>query len=118
MKYPQLPSFLLRIGLSVMFLYAAIDGFINPENWIGYLPHIATTIIPAAKLLTVYKIYELVLAALLLSGRKILWVASLTALTFIGIIVSNLNTEFAIIFRDIGLFMSACALIALHIEKK
>jgi uncharacterized membrane protein YphA (DoxX/SURF4 family) len=105
----ELTPLLLRLGLMTMFLYAAISSFVNPQDWVGYLPSFMTDIIPAHTLLKFFSVYELTLAGLLLTGVYVRYVALLCAATLIGIVSFNFSL-FAISFRDIGLALAALAL--------
>lgn len=105
-------ALLLRIGLATMFLYAAISSFMSPQDWVGYLPAALIDRIDAHALLKVFSVYELVLAAWLLSGWYVRYAAVLCALTLAGITISNFAL-FAISFRDIGLMCAALALACL-----
>lgn len=103
------PQLLLRIGLAVIFLYAAISSFTNPNDWVGYLPTFATKMIDSHTLLHVFSVYEMLLAIFLLAGVLVRYVAILCALTLLGIVVFN-SSLFAITFRDIALAFAALAL--------
>jgi uncharacterized membrane protein YphA (DoxX/SURF4 family) len=114
MKLPmeRAPQLLLRAGLALMFLYAAISGLTNPDSWVGYLPHALTDHIDAHTILPFFSIYELVLAVWLLSGLFVRYAALLVAATLAGIVLSNLSL-FAITFRDLSLLLAALALAAM-----
>jgi uncharacterized membrane protein YphA (DoxX/SURF4 family) len=105
----NLTPLLLRIGLAVVFLYAAISSTLSPQEWVGYLPSIATEHVRAENLLKVFAVYELALAGWLLSGIYVRYAALLCAATLLGITVSNFSL-FAISFRDLGLVFAALAL--------
>jgi uncharacterized membrane protein YphA (DoxX/SURF4 family) len=111
----DLATLLLRSGLVVILLYAAIGSFADPKEWIGYFPSILTDHLPAATLLKIFSVYELVLAAWLLSGVYVRWAALLCAITLGGIVLANFEL-FAITFRDIALIFAALALSALTWE--
>lgn len=112
---PGLPALLLRLGLAVILLYAAIGSFLDPREWIGYFPDFLTDAVDRDLLLGAFSIYELALAAWLLSGVRVRYAALLTAATLAGIILANFNL-FAITFRDIALIFASLALAALAKE--
>jgi len=112
---PKAAIWLLRIGLAVVFLYAAISSFANPEDWIGFLPSIITASLPAETVLKLFSIGEIALAAWLLIGIYARWAALAAAAMLAGIVISN-PTLFAISFRDAGLFFAALALFFLAEE--
>lgn len=105
----DLTELLLRTGLTVILLYAAISSFANPQDWVGYLPGMLTERISADILLKLFSVYELILAVWLLSGVYVRYAALLCAATLAGIVVTNFEL-FAITFRDIALIFAALAL--------
>lgn len=107
---PELGVLALRLGLAIIFGYAAISSFANPQDWIGYLPSILTDHVSGNTLLRIFSVYELLLAAWLLSGVYVRLAALLAAGTLAGIVVSNFEL-FAITFRDIALIFAAFALV-------
>ncbi len=111
----KIASWCLRVGIAFTFLYAAIDGFINPDAWIGFLPPLMTKIIPGATLLPMFGIYEIILGLWLLSGWKSFYPALLSATTMAGIIFSDFSV-FLITFRDVAILGASLALAALSRE--
>lgn len=111
LKSKQLTPLLLRAGLSIVFLYAAISSFVNPQDWVGFLPHFLTDRIAGDTLLKFFSLYEITLAAWLISGVYVRWAALLCALTLAGIIVFNMR-QFPITFRDLALVFAALGLAA------
>jgi uncharacterized membrane protein YphA (DoxX/SURF4 family) len=109
---PGLAAWLLRLGLAVILLYAAIGSLIAPREWIGYLPAPLTDVVDGDILLKLFSVLELVLAAWLLSGVKVRYAALLTAAMLAGIVLTNFDL-FAITFRDIALIFAALALATL-----
>jgi len=109
LRSPRLAAISLRMGLAIIFMYAAIASFANPNDWVGYLPTVLTDHVAATTLLKFFSVYELLLAAWLLSGVYVRYVAALCAATLAGIVVGNFNL-FAITFRDIALIFAAIAL--------
>ncbi|MBI2146736.1 hypothetical protein HYU22_05345 [Candidatus Woesearchaeota archaeon] len=105
-------SFFLRLAIAVPFLYAAIAALLQPEAWIGFIPGWVQAFIPANLLLPGFSIYEIVLSLWLLSGKKVVYSASVAAVTLALITITNL-TVLDIVFRDIGLILAAVALAVL-----
>ena len=105
-------SMLLRIGLAVVFLYAAVASMLDPNSWIGYFPEFLENIIPGTVLLPMFSLYELALGLWVLSGWKAYYAGLLAAATLLGIIVVNISL-FDIVFRDVAIFFAALALAAL-----
>lgn len=111
-------EFLLRAGLAVVFLYAAIVSILMPQNWVGFLPFWLREIIPAGILLLVFSGFEIILALWLISGFKTFLAALVAAATLFLIIAFNLSSSLLdIIFRDIAILFSALALAALNYKK-
>lgn len=104
-----LTPLLLRLGLSIIFLYAAISSLHSPLDWVGYLPSFWRGSPHATSLLRIFSVYEILLALWLLSGRYVRYAGLLCALTLAAIVVSNFSL-FAISFRDIALVFAALAL--------
>lgn len=107
----QLTPVLLRIGLAVVFLYAAVGSLMHPLQWIGYLPSFLASMSDAATLLKLFAVYEVGLALWLLSGKWVRYAGLLAAASLAGIILAQ-PSDLAITFRDIGLVCMALALAA------
>jgi uncharacterized membrane protein YphA (DoxX/SURF4 family) len=112
----NLTALLLRFGLAVIFSYAAIASFANPNEWIGYLPGLLTDHFSGDVLLKLFSLYELTLVVWLLSGVYVRYAALLCAATLSGIVVSNFEL-FIITFRDIALIFAALALATIQDKK-
>jgi uncharacterized membrane protein YphA (DoxX/SURF4 family) len=105
----NIASWLLRIGLAAVFLYAGISSLQHPLEWIGFLPTFMTKVVAATTPIKVFAIYELVLSIWLLSGKYLKYCALLCALTLTGIVVTNMS-QLITTFRDVGLAFMALAL--------
>lgn len=106
----KLAASLLRVGLAITFLYAAIGAILHPEAWAIFLPGILTAHIPVPVVLLLFSVYQFVLVVWLVSGWKIRYAGLLCALTLIGIVATNINV-LDITFRDIALVFMALALV-------
>ncbi len=102
-------SWLLKIGLAAVFLYAAIASLQNPSEWAGFLPAFLTKVVVSATLIHFFAVYELVLAAWILTGKLLKYSSLLCALTLVGIVVTN-PSQLITTFRDVGLAFMALAL--------
>ncbi|MCH8244531.1 hypothetical protein IIB97_01430 [Patescibacteria group bacterium] len=103
-------SLLLRVGLAFTLFYVALGSFVEPINWIGFFPEFLFRLgISEGLVLIGFSLYEVILGLWLLSGKKVVYPALLSALTFFGIVVVNLGAM-DIVFRDAGLFFAALAL--------
>ena len=102
-------SLLLGIGLAFVFAYAAVSSFMHPFEWVGYVPTFLTRFAAPATLVKLIALYELFLAAWLLSAKYRKYAALLSAVTLAGIIVLNWG-QMIVTFRDVGLLFMALAL--------
>lgn len=114
-RHKMLPLWLLRIALATMFLYAAISSFLQPSEWLGYLPSFVQAIFDGELVLKLFSVVEIALAAWLLSGVYTRYAALVAGVMLLGITVSNFSL-LAISFRDIGLALAAFALALLSEE--
>src|SRR5262245_19172312 len=85
-SYARFSPLLLRIGLAIVFVYAAVASTLSPDDWVGFLPKFMTALIPGETLLKVFSVFELILAAWLLSGVYVRYAALLCAATLAGIV--------------------------------
>jgi hypothetical protein len=108
-----LAAWLLRLGLAFAFLYASIASFVNPREWIGYLPSLLTDRVSAEVLLKIFSMFELALAAWLVSGVYLRYAALVAAAAMAGVVVAN-PSLFVVTFRDVSLMIAALALAALE----
>ena len=115
-KKEFLVSLLLRSGLSIVFLYAAFSSFLNPLNWIGFVPEFIKFLIPKETFLIIFSIYEIILGIGLLSSYKTFQLSILSSATLFFILFGNINA-LDILFRDIAIFFMALALVALSYKK-
>src|SRR5689334_3824409 len=103
-------KYLLQFGLAFVLLYAGISAFLQPFDWIGYVPMWVTKFGTSRELaLHLHSIAEIILGLWLLSNIKIRWAAWITALDIAAIILVNgFNPElFLITFRDVALVFMA-----------
>lgn len=111
MSRGPLVSFLLRAGLAVVFLYAAVSSMLEPTSWLGFLPRFLRDMFPENLLLFGFSAFEVVLGLWLLSGKAVFYSSLVSAAALLGIIVFNL-AALPIVFRDIAIFFAALALMA------
>lgn len=108
--------FLVRLGVAVVFLYAAISSFLQPQLWSSFFPLWFQKNLPVTLLLYLFSLYEISLSLLILSGKKTKLAGILASLTLLSIIVVNLR-DLDIIFRDIAIFFAALSLVFFDGEK-
>ncbi len=112
-KYPQLASFFLRLGIGAAFLYAGIATLLAPSSWIGFFPAFVRSILPEQVLMSLFSVYQIALALWLISGQKGYYAALLASLTLIAIVFTNIYS-LDIVFRDIAILSAALALAVLE----
>lgn len=110
-------SFLLRTGLAMTFLFAAIAAFLEPDAWVGFLPEWMRNLAPETVLLFGFCLYETFLAFWLLSNKRPFEAAVLSSVTLLLIIFANI-TALSIVFRDVAILFAALALSVLHYRRK
>ncbi|MDE2144817.1 MAG: hypothetical protein KGJ01_02525 [Patescibacteria group bacterium] len=103
---------LLRLALAFVFIYAAASSILNPSSWIGFLPMGLGKTWPLMNWLIVFSAFEVLLSLWILSGWKLFWSSLTAAIVLFAIIITNLMA-FDIVFRDLGLGVSAMALAVL-----
>ena len=115
--HERLVSFLLRIGLAVAFLYAAVSSFLEPFSWVGFIPSLIRELIPGQIFLIAFSLFEIFLAIWLLTGRYVVTAAWASIVTLTLIILGNL-VLLDVVFRDLAILAAAGALLAFHWKNK
>lgn len=109
---PHTAALLLRLGLGLVLLYAAIGAFAAPDDWVGYLPRFVAEQFDEYLLLKLFGVYQIGLVVWLASGRYMRWAGLACAATFGGIVLANLSL-LLITFRDVAMVFAALALAVL-----
>lgn len=109
---PATASVIIRIGLAIVFAYAAINAFQEPAAWIGFIPGFSSQFIDPKVALDLISVTQLGLAIWLITGKYVKYSAAISVALLGGIMIFNPDT-FLITFRDIGLIAAAVALIFL-----
>ncbi|MBI3032487.1 DoxX family protein [Candidatus Woesearchaeota archaeon] len=104
-KWKEYAPCLVRIGVSLVFLWFGLNQVFDPSSFLGYLPDFATTLpLPPLVLIMINGIFEIILAVLLVLGLCTRIAALLLALHLVGIIISLGYNEIAV--RDFGLMLA------------
>jgi len=111
-----LVSLLLRSGLAIVFIYAAISSFLNPTNWIGFIPNFIELIIPKETFLIIFSIFEILLGFGLLLDYKIYNLSIISSVTLFVILFGNISA-LDILFRDVAILFMSLTLVALSYRK-
>tara|TARA_Y100000310_G_scaffold255151_1_gene262419 strand:- start:3164 stop:3559 length:396 start_codon:yes stop_codon:yes gene_type:complete len=109
-KYKQYAPTILRIGISLVFLWFGITQLINPAAYLGYLPSFAQSIpLTSNTLIYINGIAELILGILLLIGLFTRLTAFIIILNLITIIIGLGYNDIAI--RDFGLLLATLSVL-------
>ncbi len=103
---------LLSIGLAGTYFYAGISALQHPDDWIGFLPELVRANPLAGTMLMGFSIFQIGLAAWLISGIRTSFAASISVLLLVAIMVTNPDA-LTITFRDGGLVFASIALAVL-----
>lgn len=104
----EVAVFFLRIGIAFVFLYAGVAAFLNPNDWVGFIPNIGNFITKAI-LLQIHIFFNLILGVWLLSNKKIFYASIISGIAVFFIIILNIGA-FDIIFRDVAILTGIIAL--------
>lgn len=109
-----LPQLLLRLAVAFSFAYPPIAAFFDPDSWLGYFP----AFVPSSILfLHAFGILELVIAAWILFGKRIVIPSVAAAVILIVIVAFNIG-QFDILFRDLSIALAALALALVQFRKQ
>jgi len=112
-----MPPFLLRIGLVLVFLYAAIAAILDPFSWIGFFPQWLRGILPTDFLLAAFSVYQSFLGLWLISRFKTFYAAIFSVGTVFAIIFFNIG-DLDVVFRDVAILFMALALAFLNLRNR
>ena len=117
MNSTRLAKWFLRVGLAFVFVYASMEVYIHPDNFLKYVPKLVISTIPINVFLPIFGISEIVLAIWLLSGWKGQYPSLLSVLMIIGIVVFNIE-HFQVLFRNVAIGFGGLALVVLEMAQK
>lgn len=115
MEKNKLASLILRLGIAFSFIYAAVFAFVNPTNWIGYIPDFLTFGLDKIIFLKIHSVLDLILGLWLLSGRKVFYSSIVSAVVLFGIVILNFG-QMEVVFRDVSILLAAVALAMMSYE--
>lgn len=113
----KLALFFLKLSIASVLVYAAARSFVDPNSWIGFMPSFLRNLLQTNILLGLFSLYEIALAAWVMSSKKTFYASLVAAATFAGITIFNL-AALDIVFRDFGLMLAALALAAMTYSNK
>lgn len=105
----------LRLGLAFAFIYPAASAFIEPNNWIGFIPIFVRDIISADIFLPIYSIIEFVIGIGLVFSKNPFYYAVSGAALLAAVVILNIGS-FDLVFRDISIIGMAISLALLHVK--
>lgn len=113
-------KYFIRGGLAFILIYAAIEGFVSPKEFIKWFPDFFLAL-PLPKevfdqTLLGFGVMEIGLALWILMGKRGDIAALQTAGMIAGIIIFNLD-QITVLFRNVGIIFGALALFLLERRK-
>lgn len=106
MEIKRFAPILLRISLSLVFLWFSLNQFFFPEQFISYIPNFITNLtgLSAITIVLLNALFEFIFGMLLLTGLYVRTSAFLLGIHLIGITFSIGYNQIAI--RDFGLALA------------
>ena len=102
---------LLRVGLSLVFLWFGINQLVDPVSFLGFLPDWLPSFITPNTAVLLNGFFEVITSLLLITGLFTRITSFLLALHMIGIITSLGYTPVAV--RDFGIMLATFS-VSLH----
>lgn len=107
-SYSKNAILMLKLGVAFAFIYPALSAFIDPSQWIGYVPMWVEQIIPRELFLPIFSTIEIIVALGVLFWNNP--IPSIVAgMMLVSIIIFNRN-EFSVVFRDLSIATMAFGL--------
>ena len=106
-------KWLIRIGLAFVYGYAAVEMFVDPINFLRYVPPFMQEIMPIDLFLFAFGSFEIFFTLWLLSGIKTKYAGILSAFLMLSIILPNIQ-YFAVLFRNVAIGFASIALFVLE----
>ena len=106
---------LLRITISLVFLWFGINQILSPSDWVDFVPAFASVIVNAKTLVLVNGVFEIIFGLMLLTGIYVRISALLLGLHLMGI-ATSLGYG-ALMIRDLGLSFATLSISLLGPDK-
>ena len=118
------PTWPLRLGLGLMYLYSGIDIIRHPSAWTWAIPpwfsQLVSTLMPIETYMKAHGASELLLAVVFLlwflPRRVVLFAAFISCVEIAGILLLAPFSQFLITFRDLGVLGASLALFLLSFK--
>jgi len=117
MNINSLAKFFLRAGLAFVLVYASVEIYYRPDNFLKYVPPFVLQMISMDLFLPIFGVVEIILALWLLSGWKGQYPSMLAVMMMVGIVVFNMD-YFQILFRNVAIGFGALALFVLELTQE
>lgn len=117
MNKNKLAVWFLRIGLIFVYMYATIEIYLSPDNFLKYVPSFMLELVPIDLFLFAFGVFEIALSIWLLTGWKGEYAAIVSFLMMVGIVAFN-GEYFQILFRNVAIGFGSLALAALEITSE
>ena len=102
-------SFVLRIGISLVFLWFGINQVLFSKDWVGWLPSFALNMgIKDVTLILINGVFEIIFGLLLLIGLFTRFSSLILVIHLLGIIFSLGYNDVAV--RDFGLMIATLSI--------
>ncbi len=109
MRIHHLSTHILQFGLAFVFIYAAIQIFLNPEGFVHYTPEIIFKFMSLEVFMYTFATFEILLSLWIISGKKMIYSSLIAASIMALVIVFNLDL-FIVLFRNVAIMCCALAL--------
>lgn len=113
-KHRSWSTFILRIGIGVVFLWFGIDKFVHVSNWTGWVPQWMEAFIPMSltNFMYVQGVIESVVGLLLIIGYQMRLASTVAVITLLGIELAMVGTgQTEMMLRDAGLLAASLSLL-------
>ena len=116
MKFkPEYGQIILRISLSLVFLWFGVSQVYAPGEWVTFVPEFLGQIIPANTIVLINGSFEILFGLMMISGFYLRITSLLLGVHLIGIGLSMGMTAIAV--RDYGLALATLSLTFLGPDK-
>ncbi len=106
---PETGQIILRVSLSLLFLWFGINQIYSPSDWAGFVPNFLANLLPANSIVTINGSFEILFGLMMLSGFYLRFSSFLLGIHLMGIASSLGFSSLAI--RDYGLPLATLSLI-------
>lgn len=117
MRIHQLSTHILQFGIAFVFIYAAIQIFLNPQGFVHYTPEIIFDFVSVNTFMYTFATLEILLSIWIISGKKMMYPSLITAGIMALVVLFNLDM-FIVLFRNVAIMCGALALAGISHEEE